>query len=212
MTQATARRTAVRRPPDGPGQVVREAEFTRALDAYDLDAAGLRTRSLVVPAGEPVLLRGLEEVAPLERLLTTEDLDQFKAWVGVADELIAAGTFLAPPAEQAPAGPCSARHLDPALEPGSAEWRDLELAALQYLFGDSRTVEGYAGAVARHLAPFAAALYAAERIEIPAGATLVLAGYPSVLVVKELVIHAGGALKLLCPARVLVESLVKVGE
>jgi len=188
--------------------VLRRAQtYETTLAEYGLDPAEVLTETLVLEAGTTLDL-GHDPCALLNRVLHTERLDEFKQWIGIADELIEHGAMF-PPADL-PKNPWSARLERPRSELTELEWRDIELATKYYLFGDSRIVSQYKSAITGHFGPFEAGLYAAEKIEIMPGATLSVTGYPAILIFGEVVIHQGGAMKLYTPTKMFADRLLKL--
>jgi hypothetical protein len=185
----------------------RVQNYETTLAEYGLDPADALVEDFVLEAGTTLTL-GQDPCKLLRRVLHTEQLDEFKRWIGIADELIEHGPML-PPADF-PENPWSARLERPRTELTELEWRDIELATNYYLFGDSRLVASYKNAISRHFGPFEAALYAADRVEIMPGATLSVMGYPAILVFSEMVIHQGGNLKLHTPTKMFVDKLSKL--
>lgn len=188
--------------------VLRRAQtYETTLAEYGLDPAEVMTETLLLEAGTTLHL-GHDPCELLNRVLYTERLDEFKQWIGIADELIEHGPML-PPADL-PQNPWTARLERPRTELTELEWKDVELAAKYYLFGDSRLVSQYRSAITRHFGPFEAGLYAAEKIEIMPGATLSVTGYPAILIFGEVVIHQGGAMKLHTPTKMFADRLLKL--
>lgn len=141
------------------------------------------------------------------RQLLTDDLDEFKKWIGVSDREIETG--IRRPSDLKPSAPFSAQLLRERDELSDRQWRDIELSANAYLFGSSALVRSFVPAIHKHLSPFQAVLYAVGRCEILPGAVLEVAGLPTVLVFHELVIHEGGAIKLYTPVKLLARSVRK---
>jgi hypothetical protein len=181
-------------------------EYAGALARYGIEPAMVGDSPLVVEPGVNLALSATAPCGIFSRKLDTQDVDQFKAWIGVPDDLIVEGQYLAP--KKFPSGIWS-----PSLEGAretltDAQWSDLESATQYYLFGNSALVSQYRQAIVRHWAPFEAAVYAASRIEILPGASVCVTGYPAALIFREVVIHHGGAIKLYTPARMLVQHLL----
>lgn len=190
--------------------VLRRAEtYENTLAEYGIDPTDALTETFILKAGTSLTL-GHDPCELLCRVLHTEQLDEFKQWIGIADELIEHGSMM-PPADL-PKSPWSARLERPRSELTEFDWKDIELATNYYIFGDSRLVSQYKRAITQHFGPFEAALYAAERIEIMPGATLSVMGYPAILIFSEMVIHQGGALKLYTPTKMFVDRLLKLSD
>jgi len=122
---------------------------------------------------------------PAARLLVTDDIDRFKRWIGRPDDECADIALELP-------GPWPAAPGREELT--AAEQRILDIAGNAYLFGDSRRVPEYRRILESHRSPFTAAVYAARRVVIAPGATLVVDGVPAALVFEDLTIHDTGRL------------------
>jgi hypothetical protein len=139
--------------------------------------------------------------------LCTADTDAYKSWLGVPDEAVRGGQLDGVSID-------AARPLHPAdffagdsLE-GEAR-AELARVAWVYLFGDSSSVRDYKPAIDRHFGPFAAAVLLVRRIEVQAGARLIISGCPTVLGCDLLIIHDGGQLAVQTVSQVAVGELVR---
>jgi hypothetical protein len=159
--------------------------------------AGERKRFTTDPA-HPSL------IAPSIR--STGDVDQFRAWMSVSGDRFQAG--LDPiPSVFLPERPW-ARGADFTLqELTPAELVDLERAARIYVFGHRDLVADFRAAIVRRYAPFKAALYRAERVEVQAGGELVVEGLPALMEVDELIVEDGGSVTMLTPFRLWTDHL-----
>lgn len=187
----------------------RSQNYETTLAEYGLSPADALAENFVLEAGTSLDL-GHDPCELRARVLHTKELDEFKSWIGVANELIENGSML-PPLEF-PKNPWSAHLEGPRTDLTEVEWKDIERATKYYLFGDSRLVCSYQKAISRHFGPFEAALYAAERIEIMPGATLSVMGYPAILIFDEMVIHQGGSVKLFTPTKMYVDTLSRLSD
>lgn len=181
-------------------------EYVAALARYGLEQAVVGDSPLVIQPGVTVTLSGAAPCELFSWKLETRNVDQFKNWIGIPDQLILEGQYIAP--NELPEGLCSPALAGPREALTDAQWTDVQRAANYYLFGNSAVVSEYRQAITRHFAPFQAVVYAAARLEILPGATVRVNGYPAALIFRELVIHHGGAIKLHTPARMLVQHLL----
>lgn len=165
----------------------------------------IRGRNLLIPSGETVELSAVTSATVVSLDLQTVDLDAFKRWIGVSDDLIEDGFFL-PPTE-VPTVSYSNLMEGGREDMTAEEWKSVERATHYYLFGHSALVRAFRPAIDRHFGPYAARLYAADRIEVEPGGTLTISGYPAVAMVRHLIIHQGGAFKLQAPVKLMVETL-----
>lgn len=143
-------------------------------------------------------------IAPSIR--STGDVDEFRAWMSVRGSRFQAG--LDPlPSVFLPAHPWT-RGADFAVEELTpAETLDLARAARIYVFGHRSLVAGFRDAIVRRYAPFRAASYRAERIDVHAGGELVVEGLPALLDIDELAVEDGGTVTLLTPFRLRTDHL-----
>lgn len=192
------------------GLVHRFQDYAGALAQYGLEPRQGRSEPLVIGDGVELVISGSTPCELLCCRLKTDDVDEFKSWIGLADDLIRSGVSM-PPA-QFPQGPYSDRLAGPLEGLTDAEWKDVQLATNYYLFGQSSLVAAYKPAIVRHYAPFEAALYAAERIEIMAGGALTITGYPAILIVKDLIIHEGGKIQAYAATRMTADNLLKLDQ
>ena len=140
------------------------------------------------------------------RLLTTQDLDVFKSWVGVPNAMIESGA-LKPPSTLPHVQP---RRLEQAKDRlSTAELADLKRAFDYFVFGRSGLVEDYRDAIVMHYSPFEVAVYAGRHVEIMPGASVEVIDVAAVLEIDRLVIHSGGHLRLFTPAKVRINTLHK---
>lgn len=182
--------------------IVGRSEFDAALHRHGLAALPAAAGSLRIPAGTELVLDPAA-AAPLAcRTLATADVDLFKSWVGVPNEL---AEPLGELPDDAPTGPLHGRDdLSP------AAWRDLRRASHQYLFGDARPVASYRALIEHCFGPFEATLWLADRIVIEPGAALVVRHRPTVLLARDLELHAGGRICLYSVASLTLGSLRKI--
>ncbi|MDN3055401.1 hypothetical protein PH213_12800 [Streptomyces sp. SRF1] len=137
------------------------------------------------------------------RLLVTGDLNQYKQWIGRPDDECADVPLELPEPWTAGTGR-DCRDLT------AAEQRALEIAGNAYLFGDSRRVTEYRPVLESYRAPFMASVYAARRVHILPGATLVVDGQPAILLFEDVVLHDGGRLITHTPTNAVFGRLRKI--
>jgi hypothetical protein len=161
--------------------------FRETLDRLGISDAAVAGK-IDVGAGTTAYLTTDERAtATASRLLVTDDLDRYKQWIGRPDEVCADVRLELPEPWQAG----TSREYG---QLTAAERHTLEVAGKAYLFGDSRRVPGYREVLETYRAPFIAAVYAARRVEIAPGASLIADGTPAVLIFEELVLHDTGRL------------------
>ncbi len=151
-----------------------------------------------IPAPAVVLERGRHCLLPRElerfgcRLLHTPSLPTYKRWIGVPDQACSST------APQPPAGP-----------PDASGPAALLQAARAFVFGDSVAASAWKRPIEERLGPFPLLVVRASRLEIEAGATLVVTGTPTALAVDEVLLHAGGRITLHVPGHLEFGRLVK---
>jgi hypothetical protein len=182
--------------------LVGRSELDAALHRYGLSALPAAAGSLRIPAGTELVLDPAAGLPFACRTLATSDIAEFKSWIGVPDEL---AVPLGELPDDALTGPVRGR-----ADFSPAAWRDLRRAAHQYLFGDSRPVASYRALLEQCFGPFEATLWLADRIVIEPGAALVVRHRPTVLLARELELHAGGRICLHSVASLTLGSLRKI--
>ena len=121
--------------------------------------------------------------------IATRDIDEFKGWVG-ADDLDVRTERRAPvtcgAVNHTPSSAIlRARSLD------EAQQEELSRAFIHYVYGDSSTVSGWRPVIERHRDTFAADVVTAEKIVIPAKATLALTGRPIMFAANTVELRGG---------------------
>lgn len=174
------------------------------LREFGIAQPSLYKRHFTVKEISPLVLDGTPSTPLFRQIVRTDDSLQFKSWIGISNSLIRSNQYL-PPAEFPQT---AARRLEQAKDSLSyEELRDLQRAYNYYFFGNSDLVEDYSAALRIHYAPFEAALYGGELVEILPQASIEVRERPAILLFRELVIHDGGSLKLFTPCRVNAEVL-----
>jgi hypothetical protein len=179
--------------------------YSSALEVYGLEPALVSPPEVIIKPEIELHVTGAGPCDLFSVNLTTNDVDEFKSWIGIPDELILDGTLLPP--DEFPAAP-SKSLFGPRDPLSAAEWQNIACATNYYLFGNASQVLDYRPAISAHFSPFEMAVYAADRLEIFPGGTLRVTGYPAALVFREVVIHQGGSMKIFVPARLTAERLV----
>lgn len=182
--------------------LVGRSELDAALHRYGFAALPPTAGSLRIAAGTELVLDPAAGLPLASRTLATADAAEFKSWIGVPDEL---AVPLGELPENALTGPVRGR-----ADFSPAAWLDLRRAAHQYLFGDSRPVASYRALIEHCFGPFEATLWLADRIVIEPGAALVVRHRPTILLAREVEIHAGGRLSLYSVASLTLGSLRKI--
>lgn len=166
---------------------------------------------LVVPSGAAALITTDPDQPSLATgdIRFTGDVDEFRDWFAVPGDRFQAG--LDPiPAEHLPERAWTKGSDFAPSDLTAAELEDLRRAATCYLFGHTPLVSAFRQAIEQYYAPFAAAFYQAGRIEVEAGASLTIRGYPAVVDIVELVVHEGGQLFITTPTRLTTSTYTKV--
>lgn len=186
------------------------AQFADPSRAGDAQRARLRLvrPALTIHAGEREHLTADAAHASLiaPSIRSTDDIDEFRAWMSVSGDRVQAGLDPIPSAFL-PERPWTRGADFTAEELTPAEAVDLERAAKVYVFGCRELVAGFRAAIIRRYAPFSAALYRAERIEVQAGGELVVDGLPALVEIDELIVEAGGTVTLMTPFRLRADHL-----
>jgi hypothetical protein len=182
-----------------------DADYYAALDWYDVPEA---YRIDTLDCAHHAVLDGTDasDLKPYHK--RTEDLDNFKSWIGLPDSYIRSGKAVAQPCDRPRV--YDQRLDDPGANLSEAEQRDVFLAAGCYLFGDSAAVAKYRRAIELRLAPFDIAVYAARRVILRPSGSLTISGPPAVLIAGQVDIHPGAALVTHTVSRILSDHLVKI--
>ena len=137
----------------------------------------------------------------------TNDLDVFKAWIGLPDAYVRSGKSIAPRDITCAYDETFA---DSSAALNDYEFRGLMLAAGCYLFGDSADVAQYRRAIELRLAPFEIAVYAARRLIFRSGGSLTITGPPAVLISHRIELQSGSTITTQTVSRILSDHLIKV--
>jgi len=171
-------------------------------------AYGLRSSdaiSLTVPAGARLALSDL--ATPVLR--ATADIAQYKEWIGLSDALVEQETLEGLPALPKHAWPQD-RIVGSLDDLTAEELADVQAAANTWLWGDSRLVRSYKGALERFYGPFEVDVYLVSRLIVEPGAALVVSGRPTALLCDSIELHDGGSLALHTVTRTWVQALHKL--
>lgn len=197
-----------------PRFTYRQENFESFLSEFGIDYFSDVHRGLfTVKAGSQVILSTTLDSANsyLPCFRHTNQLEQFKAWIGMPDALFQEGSLVFD--RELPSEPWSSRHLTSATELTPREQEDLQKAGYAYLFGNSQLplVASYQSILEKLHAPFAVAVWAIEKIRVEAGSSLVVQGkLPAALILGELEIVAGGNIQLCAPTHLMVQKLEKI--
>ena len=139
-----------------------------------------------------------EQSAIIPKILTTNDLDQYKSWIGRDDAGIDNTQWILPTA------PWEKRAISDFKELTTEEKENIEKAGWVYLFGNSTLVKSYREIIEFSNAPFEVAIYAARKVTIRSGSSLIVSGTPAILLFEELNIHLPGDLQIytVCHAKI----------
>ena len=159
----------------------------RAFARIGLDADTLGWSALEISASTHTL-GGAD--CPLDRrLLVTDDVDEYKRWIGAADAEISRGARAATP--QRPKWKRPPERLLAADDLDADDRLEVRRAAAAYVWGDSARMQAWRDVIARHAAPFELDVIAASAIALRDGAVLRIAGRATMLVVQHLVLDDG---------------------
>ncbi|HVI30859.1 hypothetical protein [Phenylobacterium sp.] len=154
-----------------------EACIDAALARIGAYAADFAWPDLRLMAGEQRVVAGPED--GLGRLsLATTDIDELKAWIGVADEDARAGRAALPPQ-----GPESG--------PDHATDRDVRRALSAYVFGDSRLMQAWRPVIEQRIGRFDVDVVTVGTLSLHRRSRLILAGRPVVFMARRIVFDGG---------------------
>lgn len=205
----TSRQLAFDHAPDESLPIHRFPIYEDILARHGLRGATEPRDTLVVRSGAALHLTtraGLQStIAP--HLQQLDNLDTFKAWIGVQDERFECGAVPMP--TDLPSGPWTGG-ADFDVDGLSAQQRtDIGLAARCYLFGYSRLVATYRDAITRVYAPFTVAAYMIRHLTIEPGAELTVSGAPALLLFDQIDLYRGGRMVFHDPFSMCVRHLHK---
>jgi len=160
--------------------------------------------SLTVPAGQRLVL---SEIA-MPVLRATADIADYKEWIGLSDAHVEQETLEGLPA--LPRHAWNGRIVDTLDDLTADELADVQAAANTFLWGDSRLVRSYKGALERLYGPFEVDVYVVSRLVVEPGAKLVVSGRPTALLCDSIELHDGGSLLLHTVTRTWVQALHKL--
>jgi hypothetical protein len=188
----------------------RQQEFRASVARYGLSFAHtVHHTPLIVPAHSTITLSTTSgaESKLTPHICSTNQFDQFKAWIGFSDEDFEKGIL---PTPELPSSPWQHQTVPAATALTPLEKQNIQVAGFAYLFGHSSQVESYKTAIETLHAPFEAVVYAIERVSIAAGGCLVVQGdRPAIILINELEIIEGGHITLHSPTTLTVQLLKK---
>ena len=136
--------------------------------------------------------------AIIPKICTAKNLDQYKSWIGRDDTGIEDTPWVLPAASW------NDRKIHVFSELTPEEVENIEKASWVYLFGNSALVKSYRDIIEFCNAPFEVAVYAARKVIIQPGGSLIVSGMPAILLFEELEIHSQGNLTIytVCHAKI----------
>jgi hypothetical protein len=194
------------------------AAFQNRLSVYGLNESAVLQSDLVVPAKTTMMLSASDAKSFLRpRLLSTSNLDELKAWVGIPDRLfgttelnrttitlptsvppavpaeLAARATLAPAALEAGSPVLAATTAEAARVALPAEHLvNLRTAAMAYIYGDSQLVAGWKTAVEQFFPNFQINFWPFFTITVNPGSILTIGPGQNVLFAWKIIIFQGG--------------------
>jgi len=188
--------------------------FESLLSEFDLNQISeVHCEPLIVKSGSQVVISTtLALSAPFQPCLrSTNNLDQFKAWIGLPNSLFEQGVFSF--TKELPSKPWMPKAVSDTSSLSPAEREDIQRASYAYIFGNSKLVDGYKQVIEKLHAPFEVAVCAIEKVIIEAGGSLIIQGSrPAVLIFGELEIIEGGNIKIYAPTNMTVQKLHKISN
>lgn len=195
-----------------PKFTCRRSNFGSFLSEFDINYFSDVHRELfTVKAGSQAIFSTTldRSTSYLPCLRQTNQFDQFKAWIGMPNELFEQEVFSFP--KELPSKPWPSNYLPEINDLTTLEQEDIQKAGYAYLFGNSQLVDSYKAVIEKLHAPFEVAVWAIEKIRIEAGSSLIIQGdLPAVLIVRKLEIVAGGNIQLCAPTHMMVQKLEKI--
>ncbi len=172
-----------------------QADFTKRLGTYGLNATAVIQPDLVVPANSKMTLSASDAKSFVKpHVLTTADLDVLKTWIGVPDTLYTAGKLdvakVVQPKSATPAPITSAATAT------AAQLDDLATAASAYVFGRSNLTASYKSAVEKYFGNFQVSAWPFLTITVNAGGVLTIGPGQNVLVAWKVLVQAGGQISM----------------
>lgn len=135
--------------------------------------------------------------------ISTRSVDEFKNWIGRPDELADDYSW------DMPSERWSGKLFKNKQELTEKEISDIEKAGWIYLFNDSQKVASYSKAIENYHGLFEADLYHLGTVVIQPGATLILKGFPSVVLISKLEIQESGTLIINSISQLTIGTLMK---
>jgi hypothetical protein len=169
-----------------------QADFTKRLSAYGLDASAVIQSDLVVPPKSTMTLSANDPKSFVQpHVLTTSDLDELKTWIGIPDTLYQTGkldrakTVLPRAAVPVAKLPITTTIKAPQLD-------DIHAGASAYLFGDSTLVASYKPTVEQYFKNFQIIFWPFLTITVNAGSVLTIGPGQNVLSAWKIIVDPGG--------------------
>lgn len=194
--------------------IYHQQEFELNLAEYKLNRiSDVHREQLIVKSGSNLVisttLDSEESFQPCLR--TTNNLDQFKAWIGMSDSLFEQGVFSQ--TEDLPLKSWTPKPVTDKSKLTPTEQQEIERASYNYIFGNSKLVESYKEIVETLHAPFEIAVCAIKKVVIEPGSSLIIQGSrPAVLIFGELEIIEDGQVKIYAPTNMTVQKLCKISH
>lgn len=121
--------------------------------------------------------------------IATRDIDEFKTWIGSNDLDVRSGLRAPVTCGDVSAAPSKEILAAEALD--EMHQAELHRAFIHYVYGDSATVTAWRPLIEQHRGTFAADVVTADKIVIPAKASLVISGRPVLFAVNTLELRGG---------------------
>ena len=185
-------------------------QFGKSLSRFGIKYDDIKGRTLSAPDGHPIRLDsdgGESMMQP--KIMTTNDLDEIKSWVGNSDEVSRhLMQTCSSPYEFSLGSPTDAH--------GHPDKHYLQKAAFDYVFhggatgGKDKIDAGLKREIEKTFGSFKAAVFAAENIVVKPGSPLVVTGStPVALNYAEMDIYTGGQILIYAPGSMTIQVLKK---
>ncbi|MCG8367929.1 MAG: hypothetical protein MJA27_31925 [Pseudanabaenales cyanobacterium] len=138
------------------------------------------------------------------KIFITKNLDQYKSWIGRDDTGVEDTPWVLPTALW------NDRKISVVNELTPEEVENVEKAGRVYIFGNSALVRSYREIIEFCNAPFEVAVYAARKVIIKPGGSLIVSGIPAILLFEELEIHSLGNLAIYTVCHAKIGTLQKI--
>ena len=183
-------------------------DFLKRLAIYGLGETSILQPDLVVPAKTTMTLSSAAKSFLRPHVLTTTDLDELKNWIGIPDKRFKEGLHSAFSKTHIPlpkklstpaAGHEAKKAADAANLPqrafSSADYGNIRLAAMSYIWGNSAHVADFKPIVEEALGRFQVAVWPFLTITVHTGAVLEIGGGANVLCAWKIIIQEGGEVR-----------------